>query len=121
VGKSAYDIAVENGFIGTEREWLSTLKNADAYLINVPVTGWSADTPHRTTLPVAGINAGDQLFWDVYLDTSESAEDVERFIKSYNLIDKIEAGSNTITLYCWSGVPVVPIVLRVVVVHATET
>lgn len=25
-GKSAYDIAVENGFIGTEYEWLESLK-----------------------------------------------------------------------------------------------
>ena len=25
-GKSAYDIAVENGFVGTEAEWLESLK-----------------------------------------------------------------------------------------------
>ena len=27
-GKSAYDIAVENGFIGTEEEWLNSLKGS---------------------------------------------------------------------------------------------
>ncbi len=29
-GKSAYDLAVENGFVGTESEWLDSLKGKDA-------------------------------------------------------------------------------------------
>lgn len=28
-GKSAYEIAVENGFVGTELEWLDSLEGAD--------------------------------------------------------------------------------------------
>lgn len=28
-GKSAYEIAVDNGFVGTEQEWLNSLKGAD--------------------------------------------------------------------------------------------
>lgn len=31
-GKSAYDIAVENGFVGTEEEWLESLKGGDVDL-----------------------------------------------------------------------------------------
>ena len=31
-GKSAYQIAVENGFIGTEAEWLESLKGNDYIL-----------------------------------------------------------------------------------------
>lgn len=31
-GKSAYDIAVENGFEGTETEWLNSLKGATPYI-----------------------------------------------------------------------------------------
>uniref|UniRef100_A0AB39CD32 N-acetylmuramoyl-L-alanine amidase n=1 Tax=Pseudomonas phage RVTF4 TaxID=3236931 RepID=A0AB39CD32_9VIRU len=31
VGKSAFDIAVENGFVGTEAEWLKTLVGESAY------------------------------------------------------------------------------------------
>lgn len=27
--KSAYDIAVDNGFVGTEQEWLDSLKSTD--------------------------------------------------------------------------------------------
>ncbi|MGX9985855.1 phage upper tail fiber protein [Soonwooa purpurea] len=30
-GKSAYEIAVENGFVGTESEWLDSLKGDDGY------------------------------------------------------------------------------------------
>lgn len=35
-GKSAYEIAVDNGFKGTETEWLESLKGADGY---TPVKG----------------------------------------------------------------------------------
>lgn len=34
-GKTAYDIAVENGFVGTESEWLESLKGKSAYDIAV--------------------------------------------------------------------------------------
>lgn len=33
--KSAYDIAVENGFVGTEKEWLKSLTGKSAYDIAV--------------------------------------------------------------------------------------
>ena len=35
VGKSAYDIAVENGFVGTEAEWLESLKGKDGDSLNI--------------------------------------------------------------------------------------
>lgn len=41
-GASAYDVAVANGFQGTEQEWLDSLKGADG---NTPVKGedyWTA-------------------------------------------------------------------------------
>ena len=34
-GKSAYDIAVENGYIGTEEEWLKSLKGKDGTVIDI--------------------------------------------------------------------------------------
>lgn len=34
-GKSAYDIAVENGFVGTETEWLESLKGQDGQNMNI--------------------------------------------------------------------------------------
>lgn len=32
-GKSAYQVAVDNGFVGTEAEWLESQKNIDGGLI----------------------------------------------------------------------------------------
>jgi hypothetical protein len=37
VGKTAYDLAVDNGFVGTEAQWLETLVGASAYEIAVRV------------------------------------------------------------------------------------
>lgn len=31
VGDSAYEIAVANGFVGTEQEWLASLKGTDGF------------------------------------------------------------------------------------------
>ena len=31
VGYSAYEIAVQEGFVGTEQEWLNSLKGADGH------------------------------------------------------------------------------------------
>lgn len=46
-GKSPYDIAVDNGFIGTETEWLESLKGY------TPVKG----TDYWTTEDIAGIQS----------------------------------------------------------------
>ena len=44
-GKSAYDVAVENGFVGTESEWLESLKGADGNDGRTPVKGTDYWTP----------------------------------------------------------------------------
>ena len=31
-GKSAYDIAIDNGFVGTEQEWLQSLQGESPYI-----------------------------------------------------------------------------------------
>lgn len=37
-GDSAYEIAVENGFVGTEQEWLESLKGKDSELTLINFT-----------------------------------------------------------------------------------
>ena len=49
VGKSSYDIAVDNGFIGTETEWLESLKATD---------GKDGVTPNLTIGTVETLEAG---------------------------------------------------------------
>ena len=120
-GKSAYNIAVENGFDGTEQEWLASLKGISTATIVVPAAGWSDTTPHTITLPADGVIASDVLFWDVELAENETEESVSNKIASYNLVDKIVAGFGVVTLYAWSGVPLTDFSLRVVAIHATET
>ncbi len=48
-GKSAYEIAVENGFTGTEAEWLESLKGIDG---NIMVERWDEDTQSLYLVPV---------------------------------------------------------------------
>lgn len=56
-GKSAYEIAVENGFTGTETEWLESLNGTSPYIgdngnwfIGDIDTGISATNPSSSTL-----------------------------------------------------------------------
>lgn len=42
-GKSAYEIALDHGFVGTEQEWLDTLLTIDALDEHV-----NSSTPHPT-------------------------------------------------------------------------
>ena len=63
-GKSAYEIAVDNGFVGTETEWLESLKGADGtegttFTPSVSATGdlsWSNDDgkENPTTVNIKG-------------------------------------------------------------------
>lgn len=46
-GKSAYDIAVDNGFIGTESEWLTSLKGEKGAKGEPGVNGNDGVTPVR--------------------------------------------------------------------------
>lgn len=121
VGKSAYAIAVDNGFEGTVEEWLEVTRNAITRIVKIPATGWSNTSPFQITLSVAGVFATDTLFWDVELDVTDTLSQVNGKIAAYKLIDKIEAGNGFITLYCWSGLPVNAFDLKVVAIHATET
>lgn len=45
-GKSAYEIAVDNGFVGTETEWLESLKGADGKDGTNGKNGENGITPH---------------------------------------------------------------------------
>lgn len=53
VGKSAYDIAVANGFEGSEEEWLASLKGADG---NATTATYNKTTQE---LRIIGINISE--------------------------------------------------------------
>lgn len=117
-GKSAYSLAVENGYKGTEAEWLASLRTTTRYTVSVPTAGWSTGVPYTLTLSAAGVKSTDLLLVDVLLDSGATAAAVADQIAAYNCIDSVTAGTNSITLRAWGGVPVTAITLKVVAVHA---
>ena len=68
-GKSAYEIAVDNGFFGTETEWLESLKGADGtngatftpYVSSSGELSWTndADKENPATVNIKGVK-GDR-------------------------------------------------------------
>ena len=53
-GESAYDIAVRNGFVGTESEWLESLKGQDYVLTE-------EDKHEIAQTAIADITDGDEV------------------------------------------------------------
>lgn len=83
-GKSAYDIAVSLGFVGTAEEWLSSLNGKDGREIELNVTAdtidwrYKGDTTWTTLLPlstVAGQNGKSAYEIAVSLGFTGSAEE----------------------------------------------
>lgn len=58
-GMSAYDLAVRNGFVGTEEQWLNSLKGHDG--IGLQIRG---SLPNTDSLPTAGQKSGDAYIID---------------------------------------------------------
>ena len=63
-GKSAYEIAVENGFVGTEAEWLESLHGKDGKDGKTPVKGvdyfTEADKQEMVNAVLAALPAAEE-------------------------------------------------------------
>lgn len=56
VGKTAFDIAVENGFEGTEQDWLDSLKGKDGYTPYIGENGnWFINGEDTNFVATSGI------------------------------------------------------------------
>lgn len=111
-GKSAYQIAVDNGFTGTEAEWLASLQGNDGQggvtTVTAPLTitggGTTAD-PYQI-----GINSGnitspsgeitvaggtDATFQDVSLSITDGAITTEKLADQSVTAEKLTAGAGT--------------------------
>lgn len=82
-GKSAYEIAVENGFVGTEEEWLASLKGADGTSITI-----KDDLVSTDELPSSNQTIGDCYLingnlW-VYTNSSDEGA-INGFIDAGNI------------------------------------
>ncbi len=63
-GKSAYQIAVDNGFAGTEVEWLESLKGASAILSIAKTTNTDVTTRIQNTTPTELPLTGNEVILD---------------------------------------------------------
>ena len=98
-GKSAYDIAVSNGFNGTETEWLKSLKSTN---VRHAPTGYTLD---RTTNP-----------WTIWFDNGSAIQ-----FPGYSTTATVYGYGQDINLYSTSWV-VWPLIVSVLSVsHGTLT
>lgn len=85
-GDSAYQIAVQNGFVGTEQEWLESLKGEDGLSsINRYVLIFESGTSFSYELSLFGFDISTVTFY------KPNGEEVSVF---YNLSDKLYISSN---------------------------
>ena len=101
VTKSAYDIAVENGFNGTEIEWLESLKGADGKDGKNGLNGWNGrdgkdgiDGKSAYEIAVAGGYKGTEAEWLASLKDDYSIYDrtVAKLFPQYTkLVNKVDS------------------------------
>ena len=102
-GKSAYEIAVMNGFDGTEEEWLASLRGVSTARIGyvtILANKWvGADSPYSQVVKVDGATANSQV------DLTPSVEQLATFHKK-DLAFVTENDDGVVTVYAIGQKPV---------------
>lgn len=112
-GKSAYNLAVDNGFTGTEEEWLASLKGADG-ITTVQTTkvdktctftadGWSDTVPYTQTVSVDGITEALNPRIDIIISDNVATGKKEEVAFSY--FTRVTTGDGILTAYCYETKP----------------
>lgn len=103
-GKSAYEVAVDNGFIGTEQEWLESLKGKDGVNSTTgTVEPVSMNFPRiKDMLDVRAINADSDSLEDILRAIVKEIVpdgDYSNHITEFTLVnEKVEVGSTTVKI-----------------------
>lgn len=88
-GKSAYEIAVENGFVGTEAEWLASLEGTDGATTIEGIEGLRAELDLRVTTKTGASTLAGVAGW-----TGGAGQDgVPRPRKAWDVTTSALAGS----------------------------
>ena len=94
-GKSAYQVAVDNGFVGTQRQWLDSLKGPQGNTGNVTVTDGVAQITIVNNLTDGG--AGDALSAEMGKELGQDVEAMKYVLE----MDGSDLNIVTLTLgYC---------------------
>ena len=112
-GKSAYEIAIQNGYTGTEKEWLESLKGTDGTTTvqttkidktcTFLTTDWSNIVPYTQTVAVEGITESLNPRIDIIISDNVVTGKKEEMAFSY--VTKVTTGDGILTAYCYETKP----------------
>ncbi len=120
-GKSAYAIAVEEGFSGDEAAWLRSLKGittVTSSAVNLTGTltadGWSDTVPYIQTVTVIGLAEDGYPILDLITSADTTTGINEN--KQWAYITKATTAENTLTVKCYEKKPTIALnfVIKVV-------
>lgn len=123
-GQSAYEIAVDNGYIGTEEEWLASLKGIDGTTTiqttkidktcTFLATGWSDTVPYTQTVTVEDITESFNPRIDIIISDNVVTGKKEEIAFSY--VTKVTTGNGILTAYCYETKPDVDLNIMIEVI-----
>ena len=123
-GISAYEIAVDNGYTGTEKEWLASLKGTDGTITvqttkidktcTFLTTNWSNTVPYTQTVAVEGITESLNPRIDIIISDNVVTGKKEEIAFSY--VTKVTTGDGILTAYCYETKPDVDLNIMIEVI-----
>lgn len=123
-GKSAYEIAVDNGFEGTEEEFLQSLKGQDGIttittnkidkICTFTSDNWSNIAPYTQTVEVEGITEDLNPRIDVIISDDITIGKTEE--NDFSYFTRAITGNGTITAYCYETKPTVDLNIMIEVI-----
>ena len=123
-GKSAYEIAVQNGYTGTEEEWLTSLKGADGVTTiqttkidktcTFTTNGWNDTVPYTQTVAVEGITESLNPRIDLIVSDNVVTGLKEEIAFSY--FTRVTTGDGILTAYCYETKPDVDLNIMIEVI-----
>lgn len=118
-GESAYDIAVRNGFVGTETEWLESLKSegqsARIAYVELPSSAWvqgSEASLFSQKVDIEGVTPYSQV------DLTPSVEQLAIFYEK-DLAFVTENDNGTVTVYAIGQKPLNNYTIQVTITEVT--
>ena len=123
-GQSAYELAVDNGYTGTEKEWLESLKGTDGTTTvqttkidkacTFLTTDWSNTVPYTQTVAVEGITESLNPRIDIIISDNVVTGKKEEIAFSY--VTKVTTGDGILTAYCYETKPDVDLNIMIEVI-----
>jgi len=123
-GKSAYQLAVNNGFSGTEEEWLASLEGSDG-VTTIQTTkidktctfsadGWSDTIPYTQTVAVEGIT--ESLNPRIDLIVSDNVVTGKKEEIAFSYFTRVTTGDGILTAYCYETKPDIDVNIMIEVI-----